>query len=150
MGKKIIIGGLAGVLLLGGGAAGAYVFFGSEPEIVGEAAAETPAAEAEEPVYVEMQPLSAPVMRNKRVRYYIHMKVSLQVAGEEAKLKVYQHMPRLRDAFVRELHARSVTRGRDDQSVDFGTVKARLLAQSESVLGAGVVTDVLVTGAIGG
>lgn len=143
----VVIGGLAGALLLGGGAAG-YILLGNTENVAADA--EAPAVEAEEPVYVEMQPLSAPVIRNKRVRYYIHMKVSLQVVGEDAKLRVYQHMPRLRDAFVRDLHGRSVTRGRDDQSVDFGAVKARLLGQSERVLGAGVVTDVLVTGAIGG
>ena len=141
MGKIVVIGGLAGALLLGG-----YVVLGNAEE----AAAEAPAVETSEAVYIEMQPLSAPIMRNKRVRYYIHMTVSLQVAGEDAKRKVYQHMPRLRDAFVRDLHGRSVTRGRDDQSVDFAAVKARLLAQSERVLGAGLVTDVLVTGAIGG
>lgn len=149
MSKKVLIGGLGALLVLGGGGAGGFLFFvkGGAPE---EEVVEEVVAEPVMPVFVELQPISAPVIRKSRVRYYVHFGVSLQLVDEAAKERVYQQMPRLRDAFLRDLHGRSVMRSDDAEEIDFDAVKMRLMAQAEQVLGRGAVRDVLLTRALGG
>ena len=87
MNKKLLIGGLGALLVLGGGGAGGFLFFvkGGEPE---EEVVEEVTPEPVLPVFVELQPLSAPVIRKSRVRYYVHFGVSLQLVDEAAKERV--------------------------------------------------------------
>ena len=159
--KNVVIGGVVALAVVAGGGFGGYQFLLAEQPggTEAEATETTEAAESSEtakaaldaaPVYIALQPFSAPIMRNSRVRYYVQFSVSLQLDAEPSKEKVYQQMPRLRDAILRDLHSHSVLRDGSRRAINFEAVKSRLLAQARAVLGAEVVVDVLVTRALGG
>lgn len=150
--KKVVIGGVLALLIVGGGGAAGYQFLLAEPAD-DPAAAEQAAFEAvndDAPIYIALQPISAPVVYKDRVRYYVQLGVSLQLDSEASKDLVYKQMPRLRDAILRDLHGASVLRPGSKRSINFDGLKSRLLAQAQSVFGAEIVRDVLITRAIGG
>ena len=70
--------------------------------------------------------------------------VNLEVGSKRDIARVREMLPRLRDAFVTELHALAATRSPDQRLINVGRVKARLIAGAHKVLGPGVVRDVLV------
>ncbi len=152
MNKKVVMGGVLALLMLGGGGAVGYKLLLAEPAEGPEAAEQggvEPVVETA-PVYIAMQPFSAPVVYKNRLRYYVQLGVSLQLDSETSKEIVYNQMPRLRDAFLRDLHGNSVLRPGSKRMIDFDAVKSRLLAHAQSIFGAEVVRDVLITRAMGG
>lgn len=139
--KRLLIVGLVGLVLLAG--AGAYSLFpgiGFPGVGVDEAAVE----DETDYVFVNVQPLSAPVIRHNRVSHFIYLEVALQVRDGVDVRAIRRQMPRLRDAFLQDLHSRSIMRGDDSRAIDFPALKARLVARGNSVLGAGIVHDVLI------
>ena len=70
--------------------------------------------------------------------------VSLEVVEERDAGNVRQLTPRLRDAFLRELHRLATIRPASQKLINVARVKARLLAGADRVLGPRVVRDVLV------
>ena len=150
MNKKIVIGGVLALLIAGGGGAG-YQFLLAEPaDNPAAAQADVEALDQGAAVFLALQPFSAPVVYKNRVRYYVQLGVSLQLDSESSKDRVYKQMPRLHDAILRDLHGTSVLRPGSKRSINFDAVKSRLLAQAQSILGAEVVRDVLITHAVGG
>ena len=151
MNKKIVIGGFLTLLVAGGGGAG-YQFLLAEPadNPAAAAQADVDALDQGAAIFLALQPFSAPVVYKDRVRYYVQLGVSLQLDSESSKDRVYKQMPRLRDAILRDLHGTSVLRPGSKRSINFDAVKSRLLAQAQSILGAEVVRDVLITHAVGG
>jgi len=108
------------------------------------------AVETDGPIYVRMDPMTAPVYRKDRVRYYIFLTVNLLMADAEAKQNAYKLMPKLRDAFLRELHGDSILREDGPKGLDLYALKKRLMNQARKVLGKEKVSDVLITNAIRG
>ena len=152
MNKKVVIGGVLALLMMGGGGAAGYQFLLAEPaddpEAAGHAVVE--AVNQDAPIYIALQPISAPVVYKDRVRYYVQLGVSLQLDSEASKDLVYSRMPRLRDAILRDLHGASILRTGSKRSINFDSVKSRMLIQAQSVFGAEIVRDVLITRALGG
>lgn len=102
------------------------------------------------PIYVRMDPVTAPVYRKNRVRYYIFLTINLLMSDAEAKAEAYKLMPKLRDAFLRELHGDSILREDGPKGLDLYGLKKRLMNQARKILGAKAVSDVLITNAIRG
>ncbi len=94
--------------------------------------------------YVEIERLTAPFIRNGEYVQYVVLDVSLELADEPNATKVRQLAPRLRDAFLAELHRLARIRPAGQRLINLGRVKARLLAGADRVLGPDVVRDVLV------
>jgi len=126
---------LAALLLLGGGG-GAYLLLGG---------ADAGAEPAEpNPGYVELRSLSRPVLRDDRLRHYVHLSVTLELFDADDVLLVEGQIPALRDAFLRALF-RAPERGGDDLAdPDLEELKARLLELANQVAGEGIVRKVLV------
>ncbi|WP_417517522.1 flagellar basal body-associated FliL family protein [Minwuia sp.] len=150
--KKIVVFGALGVLLLGGGGAAAFMMMsGSEAEE--KAKAEQAALEqsaSREPIYMRMEGLTAPIIRANRIRHYIFLNVSLEMVDNSAREEAMKLRPRLHDAFLREFYSRSVTDKDGKGTIDFESIKRRLVKQAANVLGEDKVLDVLVTRAIRG
>ncbi len=106
--------------------------------------------EVDGPIYVRMDPMTAPVYRKNRVRYYVFLTINLLMSDDEAKSRAYKLMPKLRDAFLRELHGDSILREDGPKGLDLYSLKKRLMSQARKVLGAKAVSDVLITNAIRG
>lgn len=140
MKKFVVI--LVVLLLLAGAGGGAYWWLFMRG---GEPAAEQAEPEAE-PLYVELDPLTVPVIRGGAVAKYILLEVTLEVADPAAQELIDARMPRLKDAFLRDLHAFFAARPLD-AALNVRTVKKRLMGVSARVLGEGRVVDVLIEGA---
>ncbi|MEQ8449983.1 MAG: hypothetical protein RIB97_09895 [Nitratireductor sp.] len=140
--KKLILIVLI-LLLLAGGGGGAYWWFfmrGAD----GAAAPEPPPPEPA--VFVEMEALTIPVIRGGAVAKYVLLKVSLEVEDEGAREAVVERMPRLKDAFLRDLHAYFASIPLDSP-LNVRTVKTRLKRVADGIVGRGVVREVLIQGA---
>ena len=98
----------------------------------------------DKPSYVEIERLTAPFIRNGEFVQYVVLDVSLELADEPNATKVRHLTPRLRDAFLAELHRLARVRPASQRLINLGRIKARLLASADRVLGPNVVRDVLV------
>ena len=145
VGKKLgIILGAVLVLLAGGG--GALYATGMFDDAVEEAAG-VPA----EPIatYVEMKPLSAPVINKaNKVLFNVLLVMSLEVSDSSVKDDIARMMPRLRDRMLRELYANGIMRHDGTGRFDLEGVKERMLNVAQGTVKADMIRDVLVVSAI--
>ncbi len=139
--RNIVIMIIALLVLGGGGYFGWRQFNAEQPE----PAPEIPYGSVEgQPLYIELDPLTAPFVRDGKFAHYVVIIVNLEVASRDDMDKVRGFLPRLRDAFVTELHTLATMRNPDQAMINIRRVKSRLLANADAVLGAGVVRGVLV------
>ena len=135
--KKIII--IVAVLaVLAGGGFAAWKFFLSEGSAPRETA-DHPAG----PIFISMEPFIIQVFRDDRVVKNVSLSVQVEVENPEAEAKVHESMPYLRDAYLRRLHA-TLSRGEIGENYDEAKLKRQLLAESDDILGPGIVTAVLI------
>lgn len=146
--KKLLIILVLLILLLGAGGGGAYWwFFMREAGQGAEAGDGAPEGAPNDPaVYVELEALTIPVIRGGAVAKYVLLQISLEVEDLAAREEVQERMPRLVDAFLRDLHAYFASVPLDSP-LNARTVKARLLAIANRITGGGVVREVLIQGA---
>ena len=137
MGMKGIVIALAAVLLLGGGGGAAHLLLG------GGGMSLAPAEP--NPGYVEFASMAKPVIRDGRLRHYVHLAVTLELFDENDVELIEGKVPALRDAFLRALYRAPEAGGVAPGEPDLEDIKARLLDIANQVAGEGVVRAVLVT-----
>lgn len=140
------------MLLLGGGAGGAYFFLNkpAEASVAGvdlaaeeaaKIAAQTPLVPA---VYVELHPLILPIIDDNGISQTISLVVSVEVVDQAAADKVKNLQPRLHDAFIQDMYGalnrRAVMNG---GVIEVSKIKERLNRVSASVVGENTIKDVL-------
>lgn len=155
--KKIII--ILVVLIVVLGAAGGGLFFMgmldeplglSKPENAqaaghGESSGEGSAAEqVAEALFVQFEPISAPVVSNGRVKYQVLLTLSLQVADIGAKNDVNAVLPRLRDAMHTELFTAPILRDEETGVIDLVDLKKRVLGLTRDMVQSDGIEDVLI------
>jgi flagellar FliL protein len=138
--KKLIIIGALALLALGGAGGGAYFFLIKKPEAPVEAAAPPPP----DPAYVKVATLIAPVVRGGRLDKYLALGLVIEAKDTTTASEIEGKMPRLRDAFLRELSS-NVIEVRPDDSFDIEALRARLVHQAAGVMGDGHVKTVLIS-----
>jgi len=156
--KKVIISVLALIVLLGGVGGGLYAM-GMLDELLGivhdpgadgkegEGAASgqgTDAEQANASLFVQFDPISAPIISGGRVQYQVIMTLSLQVAGIGSKNDVQAVLPRLRDAMHTELFTNPILVDDDTGAIDLPDLKKRMLLLIRSMVGDEGIEDVLV------
>lgn len=152
---KLAIIGLLAVILLGGGAAGAYFYFAQPAEAsVGPAdeaakaahdakVAEADAAQAARE-YVELSPLILPVIGETGVTQTVSLVVSLEVPDAATAEEVKRLTPRLQDAYIQDMYGALSRKNSMEKGVlQVAPLKARLNRVTTKVLGEGKVNDVL-------
>lgn len=152
---KLVIIGVIAVLLLGGGAAGAYFYFGKPAVASGgpmdeaaKAAHEAKLAEAaavpETQEFVQLDPLIFPVIGETGVTQTVSLVVSIEVGSKEAAAEVERLSPRLKDAFIQDMYGALNRKDSMEKGVlKVAPLKARLNRVSVKVLGEEMVKDVL-------
>lgn len=148
--KILIIGGVAGLLAAGGGG-GYFVFVAGAKAEKAEMAEEEappppPLPELPKVTFFKLDPLNVPFSNANKSRRLM-LVVSLELRDADAKARVEHLLPRLRDAFLQDLYQRPLEAKTGGQT-DFDQIKWRLMARSEAVLGANVVTGILVQQAV--
>jgi flagellar basal body-associated protein FliL len=144
----MVIFGALGLLLVGGGGAGAFMMLsGGEPSADGEP---QEIAAPSEPIYLRLEGLTAPVIRANRIRHYVFLNVTLEMATTAARDEAVKLKPRLHDAFLRDFYSKSVTDKDGSGRLDFEAIQRRLVKQAKGVLGDDQVLNALVTRAVRG
>ncbi len=98
----------------------------------------------DDPRFVELDLLTAPFLRGGKFVKYVVLVVNLEVSNDDEVEEVRAVMPRLRDAFVTELHTIATMRNPEQKMLNIKRIKSRLLVSANEVMGEGVVHDVLV------
>lgn len=148
---KVALLALVAILVLGGGAGGAYFYFGQKAEAsVGETGDHTSAKEAkkkskpEHLAFVEMDPLILPIVDADGVNQLVSLVIVLQVHDEKQKAEVTAQMPRIKDAYIQDMYGvLNKHVAVKDGVIQVSIIKEKLNTASERILGEDVVQDVL-------
>ena len=118
------------------------------PEQKAAAAAEAARLKAlEPPRYVSLEPLLIPIFRGDVVAATIQLQIKIETrSGNESM--IYKQMPRLKDAYIRDLHAYVPRLLRKHRELDLGALKRRLQIIGERTIGKGLIDGVLVQSAM--
>ena len=98
----------------------------------------------EPPRFMDMAPLVISVFHGDKVATTIHIQLKLEILGEDNETKISRMMPRLNDAFLRDLHAFVPRLLRKQNRVDVVIIKQRLQMIADKVAGKGSIASVLV------
>lgn len=140
MGRFLLIFALF-LLVAGGGTAAWWFGLRGEPmPFAGGDAPETPEAEAAAPAsrFVDLKPITFPVVRDGQVRELRTLVVSIEVLNDSAHAAVIGKRRHLRDAMLRELHALYGYRFMRDHDQPLQLVKRRLARVGRSIVGEGL------------
>lgn len=131
------------IVLGGGGYVGWQQMGGSSSESTKEEIDENFSVN-DDPRFVELDLLTAPFVRGGKFVQYVVLVINLEASNDDGVEEIRAAMPRLRDAFVTELHTIATMRNPDQKMLNIKRIKSRLLASANKVMGEGVVRDVLV------
>ena len=148
--KLIVILVVVAVLLLGGG--GAVYFF--RDALFGGAAGEAHTA-AKLPInatpdarFVDLETLNIAVIHNGRIEKHVVLQVSLEVGTEEERALVAKTLPRIKDAFIKDMYDYYAILPPTQRGVNVEAIKRRLKRTVDGVMRDGSVKDVLIQGAV--
>ncbi len=141
--KKILIIVVALIMLGGGGFSALKALkmgpFAEEGEV-----AEEEAPPAEPPRIIEFDPLYLPIFRGDKVAATIQIQFRLETVGEENEARITKLLPRLNDAFLRDLYVFIPKLLKKTNQLDPKVIKKRLHQVGARVTGKGVITGVIV------
>lgn len=148
---KIAILALVAILVLGGGAGGAYFYFNQNAEASvgaeGEHVAAKEAKKEHDPAhmaFVQLDPLVLPIIDADGISQMVSLVIVLQVGDEKQKASVEGQMFRIKDAYIQDMYG-SLNKhvAVKDGVLQVDVLKKKLAAANDRVLGEGVVSDVL-------
>ncbi|MGO1117261.1 hypothetical protein ACTL6U_01030 [Rhodovibrionaceae bacterium A322] len=154
--KRIVPIFILFILLVAGGAA--FWKFGmpllnQEEEVAAEEGAEGEGdeeeAEAEEVSTantIAMSPMVLPVIKKGKVSQHVTVVIKLLVPDLYAENKLHNRLPRLRDAFLTEMHSLMSLRFVQENDKDMTFIRKRLMLVGDRILGEGVLEDVVIDG----
>lgn len=102
------------------------------------------AAPPVEPKFLDMDPLVISLFDADKLAGTIQIVVKLETSSDANSILIQKQMPRLNDAFLRELHAFIPRHLRGADRLDLPVVKDRLQMVADKVLGPKIVSNVLV------
>ena len=143
--KKIVIA-VAVVLMLTGATVSVLKFLGIGPfgdgdVVETEATGTTP----DEPLhFVTMDVLVIPIFQGEKVAATVQIQLKLEAADVESASKIARLLPRLSDAFLRDLYGFIPRHLRKEERLDVALIKDRLQLVGDKVAGPGVIKSVLV------
>lgn len=151
---KIAIMAVIAILVLGGGAGGAYFYFNQKAEAsVGETDEHKVAKEEKHDkkggapahlAFVEMDPLVLPIIDADGISQLVSLVIVLQVHDDKQKAEVTAQIFRIKDAYIQDMYGvLNKHEAVKDGVIQVSLLKERLNAASTRVLGEGVVSDVL-------
>jgi flagellar basal body-associated protein FliL len=101
-------------------------------------------AQNDAPIFIPVDRITVAVFRDGEVAQHLIFILKLEITDRNASNLVIEKMPRLTDAFMRDLHALASAPSAAQDGLDMVQAKRRLLASSVRVLGPNVVRNVLI------
>ena len=102
------------------------------------------AEQVAEALFVQFEPISAPVIANGRVEYQVLLTLSLKVSDIGAKNDVNAVLLRLRDAMHTELFTTPILRDDTTGAIDLADLKKRVLSLTRNMIDNDGIEDVLI------
>ncbi len=142
--KKIVII-FALVLLIAGATIGAMKFMGIGPFQDPNKPVEEAKPKEEGALFVDMEPLIINVVQGGQVMATIQMEIKLECTGNENIITIKKLLPKLKNAFMQDLHAFVPRMLSEIERLDLPTIKDRLQMVADRVTPEkGMVRDVLI------
>jgi len=143
--KRLVIILVLLLILAGAGAGGWWFFLRPAPDEAAADAGSQPEASAEGIVSksaIEFDPIILPILREGRVRRHMTFVLTLEMDRPLSLDKISELKPRLRDAFLSELHGIYAFRRVQEGDAPMPVIRWRLARAGERVLGPGAVKGV--------
>jgi len=150
---KMAMIALAALIVLGGGAAGAYFYLGKPAEAAGgpvdeaakaEQAKKEAAVKEENLKFVELTPMILPIIDENGVNQVVTIVLAVEVPDDAAADKVRKLSPRLKDAYIQDMYGVLNRKAALEGGViEVGSLKERLNRVTQEVMGEDTVNDVL-------
>ena len=141
--KKIMIIVVALVMLAGGGFSALKALkmgpFAEESEVV-----EEEAPPPEPPRIIEFDPLYIPIFRGDKVAATIQIQFKLETQGEDNKARITKLLPRINDAFLRDLYVFIPELLKKTDKIDPKAIMKRMHQVGARVTGKDVIKGVVV------
>ena len=143
--KKLVIAA-AVMLMLAGATVSVLKWLGIGPfgnggAVETEATGMTP---GEPPRFVTMDVLVIPVFQGEKVAATVQIQLKLEAGTVENASEIARLLPRLSDAFLRDLYGFIPRHRRKEERLDVALIKDRLQMVGDKVAGPGVIKSVLV------
>jgi flagellar FliL protein len=146
--KLLIIGLILGLVVGGGGAAGALIMMGGDDDGTDSVKAVEVAPEPEKHKvdlhFVKIERFNVPLVYKGRILHYLMMDLSIEVDGNDNKLKVVHRMPAIRDAFLKSVTDKSLSDEKNPRIMDYSAFKKRFKDIANKVLHEELVLEVLI------
>jgi flagellar FliL protein len=143
---KILVLLLVALIFGGGGFGAGWFLFANQGEKHEEKVAEPPPpAPTGPPVFVNVGPLTVPVLGAERIDQFVTLMVALELTDMITAEAVRAQAPRLTDAFLTTIYG-AIASGRvmSGGVLDVPQVKAKLRDAAAKVLGKDTIRDVLI------
>jgi len=98
--------------------------------------------------YTDMDPLIIPVFQGERVALTYQIQFKIETLGKKNQALVQKMMPRLHDAFLRDLYIYIPRILKKKNKLDYFIIKDRLKRIGDREAGAGVINNILIQSVI--
>ena len=147
--KKILVI-LAALFILAGGAVAVLKWLGlgpfEDPGVAQEQ--QEPEEPKEETIFIDMEPIMVPLLQGNSVAALVQVQIKLETAGQENAIFLKRRMPKISDAYVRDLHSFMPRMLKQTERIDVLILKQRLQVIGDRLFGKGLINDVLVQSVI--
>jgi flagellar FliL protein len=142
---RILVLLLVAILFGGGGFGAGWYLFANKEHHEEKVEEPKPPEPSGPPVFVNIGPLTVPVLGAERIDQFVTLMVALEVADMAIADTVRSNAPRLTDAFLTTAYG-AIASGKAMQGglLDVPQIKAKLNDATAKVMGKGVVRDVLI------
>ena len=144
---KKLMGIVAAILILAGGAVAAMKWLAIGPFEVAGSIEEEKEPE-EEPILIDVDPLMLQVIREDQIAGTIQIQIKLETAGQENAIFLRRRLAKVSDAFMQDLHGFLPRLLKKKERLDLTILKDRLKLIGERLVGKGYIDGVLVQSAI--
>ena len=96
------------------------------------------------PLFIDVEPLNIPVFHEDRVAATVQIQLKLEAIGEENEEEIIRLMPRISDAFLRDMHAFIPRLLKKEERINVVIIKKRLQIISERLVGPNLINNILV------
>lgn len=144
MAKKLAIG-LIVLLMLAGASVSVMKWLKIGPFASKGATAEAPPPPPPaQPRFVDMEPMVVTIFDGEKVAANIQIGIKLETLSDANASAIQKKMPKVRDAFLRDLHTFIPRLLKTSERIDVAVLKDRLQGVADKVMGKNVISGVLI------
>ena len=141
--NKLVIAFIA-IFLIAGGTIGTLKYLKMGPFTGKDDKTAMKGKPIEPPRFIDLPPLNVPLFADDKVAGTVLIQLKLEALGAANEATINHLLPRINDAFLRELHTFIPRLLQKTKRLDIYILKKRLQMVSDRVVGKGVISNVLI------